>query len=106
MSIDFDQLWDFDHPDQTEQRFRLLVPELQNNEPLLLEVITQIARTEGLQRRYDDAHRTLDDVERRLAPSLDRARVRYLLERGRVLNSSGEPEKARPLFLDAWGLAG
>ena len=30
------------------------------------------------------------------------ARIRYLLERGRTLNSSGHPEKARPLFLEAW----
>ena len=33
-----------------------------------------------------------------------RVRLRYLLERGRVLNSSGKPDEARPLFLQAWEL--
>ena len=28
--------------------------------------------------------------------------MRYLLERGRTWNSSGKPELARPLFLEAW----
>ncbi|MHC4652653.1 MAG: tetratricopeptide repeat protein, partial [Planctomycetota bacterium] len=32
--------------------------------------------------------------------------VRYRLERGRVLNSSGRPDEARPLFLGAWEQAG
>lgn len=105
MTTEFDKLWDYDHPDETEKRFRELIPELQCNEPILLEVMTQIARTQGLQKRFDDAHGTLDDVERRLTPGLKRAQVRYLLERGRVFNSSGDREAARPLFEDAWDLA-
>jgi len=32
-------------------------------------------------------------------------RIRYLLERGRVFNSSNSPEKARPYFLEAFDLA-
>ena len=34
-----------------------------------------------------------------------RARVRYLLERGRAFNSSGQPERAKPLFLEALRVA-
>jgi hypothetical protein len=34
-----------------------------------------------------------------------RARVRWQLETGRVLNSSGDPEAARPYFEAAWNLA-
>jgi tetratricopeptide (TPR) repeat protein len=33
------------------------------------------------------------------------ARIRYLLERGRVFNSSGKPEKALPFFVEASELA-
>jgi tetratricopeptide (TPR) repeat protein len=67
--------------------------------------LTQIARTEGLQRKFDDAHQTLDRALALLSADLQRAQVRYLLERGRVFNSSRHPEQARPLFLDAWELA-
>src|SRR5262249_9185455 len=56
------------------------------------------------QRSFDQAHRTLDGVERVLKPEMKRARVRYLLERGRVFNSSRHPDEARPLFLEAWEL--
>jgi tetratricopeptide (TPR) repeat protein len=40
-----------------------------------------------------------------LRADLYKARVRYLLERGRVFNSSKKPEEAKPLFLAAWDLA-
>jgi len=32
--------------------------------------------------------------------------VRYLLERGRTFNSAGEKDRARPLFVQAWEIAG
>jgi tetratricopeptide (TPR) repeat protein len=106
---DFDTLWDYDHPAQTEAAFRALLPQAQasGNLSYTLELLTQIARTQGLQRDFAAAHETLDQVQTLLTAELSRARVRYLLERGRVLNSSGHPEEARPLFEDAWeqGLA-
>ncbi len=46
----------------------------------------------------------LDEVERQLQPG-SLAQVRYLLERGRVLNSSKQPAAAMPLFLQASSLA-
>src|SRR4029077_387538 len=42
-----------------------------------------------------------DDVKRALSGRPQRVAVRYLLERGRVFNSSREAEKAVPLFKDA-----
>jgi tetratricopeptide (TPR) repeat protein len=68
-------------------------------------VLTQLARAEGLLGRYDAAHSTLDQVLADLRPELPVARVRYLLERGRVYNSSGQPGRALPLFHDAWEAA-
>jgi len=41
-------------------------------------------------------------VEQRLTAALPLVRARYLLERGRVFNSSGQPDRARPLFVAAW----
>jgi tetratricopeptide (TPR) repeat protein len=39
-----------------------------------------------------------------LTPDMPRARVRYLLERGRAFNSSGQAHKALPFFEQAWEL--
>jgi tetratricopeptide (TPR) repeat protein len=104
-----DTLWDYDHPAQTEAAFRALLPQAQasGNRSYTLELLTQIARAQGLRRDFAAAHETLDQVQVLLTAELSRARVRYLLERGRVLNSSGHPEEARPLFEAAWeqGLA-
>ncbi|HKW80172.1 MAG TPA: tetratricopeptide repeat protein, partial [Casimicrobiaceae bacterium] len=66
-----------------------------------LELLTQIARAQGLQRRFDDAHATLDSVEDALPGPAARVAVRYLLERGRVFNSSEQPARALPLFESA-----
>jgi tetratricopeptide (TPR) repeat protein len=103
---DFNELWDYGNPAETERRFRELFPNAVKgvNTSYNLEVLTQIARAQGLQRKFEEAHATLDRVERSLAPDLRRARIRYLLERGRVFNSSKQPDKARPLFLAAWEL--
>jgi tetratricopeptide (TPR) repeat protein len=47
----------------------------------------------------------LDRVENQVEEQPSRPKVRYLLERGRVLNSSGHPEQARPFFESAFDLA-
>jgi hypothetical protein len=49
--------------------------------------------------------KTLDEAEALLPGNAPVARVRYLLERGRTFNSSKAPEKAKPLFQEAWDLA-
>lgn len=103
---DFDAWWDYDHPDETEARFRELLPRAEADPSYHAELLTQIARTQGLQRRFDDAHHTLDRVKSMLSPEMKRARVRYLLERGRAFNSSQQKALAMPLFQNAWQLAG
>jgi tetratricopeptide (TPR) repeat protein len=99
---DFNKLWNFSDPAGTELRFRELLPAARQSgdQSYLAQLLTQIARTEGLQRRFDDAHRTLDEVEP--MPGDELVRVRYLLERGRTFNSSGDRESAKPLFIEAW----
>ena len=105
----FDDWWDYNKPGETEAKFRALLPQAEQagDRSYFIELLTQIARTEGLQRTFDEAHRTLDQALALLSGDLARAQIRYLLERGRVFNSSGHPEQAWPLFLDAWeqGLA-
>src|SRR5260221_13304132 len=101
---DFDALWNYDQPAETERAFRDILQQTESKAPLAyrLQLLTQVARTQGLQRRFADAHATLDEVQAHLGDGLILPRVRYLLERGRVFNSSGQPDQARPLFLDAW----
>ena len=103
---DFDKLWDHGDPAGTEAEFREILAHAEASEDVSyhLQLLTQIARTQGLQGKYDEAHATLDEVEKELATELTTARIRYLLERGRVLNSSGYPADAGPLFLKAWEL--
>lgn len=100
----FDSLWNYDDPAGTEAEFRALLPvaEAAGDRSVLLQLRTQIARTLGLQKKYDEALRELDAIEPELATAPPVVRVRWLLERGRVLNTSGDPAAARPLFDDAW----
>jgi tetratricopeptide (TPR) repeat protein len=104
---DIDSLWDYDRPGVTERRFReLLAAALDSRDlPYLKQLLTQIARAEGLQRKFQDAHKTLDRVQKEIDKADDKTKVRYLLERGRVFNSSGNRDDARPLFLEAFDLA-
>jgi tetratricopeptide (TPR) repeat protein len=104
---DFDTLWNYDQPHHTEQAFRALLPEARAAEDAsyFAELLTQIARTQGLQGQFEAAHRTLDEAEELLPNGSARARIRYELERGRVFNSSGNPNQARVFFLRAWTAA-
>ena len=101
---ELDSLWDFDDPDGSERRFRALLPRAHAEQggALLAELLTQIARAEGLQGRFDDADRTLDDAEAALLPGDERGRVRLLLERGRVANTARHEGRGSSLFFDAW----
>lgn len=105
---DFDQLWDYSNPAESERRFDQLLPAAVAGDPVVyLQILTQIARAQGLQRQFDRAHRTLDFVETALTDTDDTASanvvvIRYLLERGRVYNSEGKRPFARPFFVRAW----
>src|SRR5437868_2183068 len=65
------------------------------------ETTTQIARALGLQRKFADADQLLDSIDDNLHRAPARVRVRYLLERGRIRNSNGNPAEAIPLFEQA-----
>lgn len=103
--LDFDSLWDYSDPHQTETKFREILLQVSEDNLAYLELLTQIARAQGLQQKFDRAHQTLDQVERRLGKYISRAKVRYFLERGRALNSAGHPDEARPLFEQALDMA-
>ncbi len=104
-TLDFDSLWDYSDPHKTEEKFREVLLQIPDHGPAFLEMLTQIARAQGLQRKFNKAHQTLDQVERRLSAAISREKIRYLLERGRVLNTSGDTEGSRKYFEKALEMA-
>jgi tetratricopeptide (TPR) repeat protein len=104
---EFDSLWDYGHPESTEAVFRKLLPAARaSGDPeYLAQLLTQVARTEGLQMKFDEAWRTLDDAESILTNETRVARVRVALERGRVLRSSNRVEESKPWFREAFDRA-
>ena len=100
--VDFDKLWNYNEPGATEVKFREILNEINGvDDGYKAELLTQIARTQGLQMKYDEAHKTLNEAQV-LIKDNSKARVRYLLERGRVFNSSKHSDKAKPLFWEAY----
>ena len=106
-AVDFDALWNYGDPAATEAKFGAVRPAVAaaGDHGRLMELDTQIARTQALQRNFDAALATLATVHDGLKPDEARAQVRYELELGRTLRSSGKPAEARPHFERAKNLA-
>ncbi len=94
-----DALWDFDDPAASESRFREFLETCESNDERA-ECMTQIARSLGLQRKFDEAHEVLDSAAALMSAG-SRAEVRYMLERGRVINSGGGRIASRQVFHQA-----
>lgn len=89
-------LWDFDDLDATETRLRAQL-DREETDPGRAEVLTQLARVEGLRNAFEAGDRLIDDAEA-LAGDDAVAWARIDLERGRLRRSGGDEEAARPLF--------
>ena len=97
-----DRLWNFDDPAGPKPRFREAIADESYDADERAELATQLGRAIGLQGRYEEADALLDSVDGD-EPTVG---VRMLLERGRVLNSSGHAAMAVPLFEQAAELGG
>lgn len=103
-----DALWDYQHPDSTEIVFKEILNGLHSSTESSydaeyhVELLTQIARAQGLQGEFKEAHATLDSAKIMLTDNMKIGHIRYLLERGRIFNVSGEWEISKPLFLKAY----
>jgi tetratricopeptide (TPR) repeat protein len=98
-------LWDFGQPKVSEDRFReaLSAAEAEGRAADAMLMHTQVARALGLQDRFDEATAELDSVD--VAEASPVGRVYLDLERGRVLRSGGDPERAIPFFRTAFETA-
>ncbi len=92
-------MWDFDDPAASEGRFRAAADSATGADRDIL--LTQVARALGLQGKFEEAGAILADLP---TEPLELA-VRSMLEMGRVANSSGAPNDARPLFDGAFRAA-
>lgn len=99
----FRPLWDLLDLDATEARLRDALSR-ETMDSGRSEVLTQLARVESLRGRHDAAHALVDRAES-LASGSAAARIRVLLERGRILRLEGKPADALPLFERAYEAA-
>jgi tetratricopeptide (TPR) repeat protein len=101
---EINSLWNYSDPAGTEEKFKAILPQAEQfgDKDYLVQLITQIARTQGLQMKFDEAHKTLDKALKMLDSDTSLGEVRYMLERGRVYNSSKHPDEARKFFIEAY----
>lgn len=93
-------LWDFNDLDVSTSRFREAL-DSERDDIGRAEVLTQLARVEGLRDDFDAGDALLDEADQ-LAGNEPVVQTRVALERGRLRNSGGSPEHAMPLFLAAY----
>lgn len=102
-----DSLWNYSDPHASAEKFRALVPaaaEL-DDKSYLAELMTQLARSQSLQLKFNEAHAALDTAESLLTDTMVIPRIRYHLERGRSFNSAKRKAEASEQFLLAFDLA-
>jgi tetratricopeptide (TPR) repeat protein len=93
-------LWDFDDLDPTERRLREQLAR-EADDAARAEVLTQLARVEGLRGDVDAGERLIEEAAARAGDDAT-ALARIDLERGRLRRSSGNLEAALPLFASAF----
>ncbi|MCP4358067.1 MAG: tetratricopeptide repeat protein [Chloroflexi bacterium] len=103
---DLYELWDYGDPAATAVKFHNILPQSKaaGDVGYMIELLTQIARTESLQGSFAEAHTLLDEAEGMLTPNLPIPQIRIWLERGRSYHSAGEKETAVTLFKQAYEL--
>jgi len=108
-----DPVWDSLNLAATEAKFRDLLPDAQRlmgtDRVYLIELLTLIARAEALLSKIPEALETLKIAEKFLSNQEVvypvSAKIRWLLERGRIYILQKTPSQARLLFAEALNLA-
>lgn len=104
----FDSLWNYQQPDSTEMVFQKILENLHDSVEMSydqeyhVELLTQIARAQGLQGKFEQAFHTLNTADSLLQDSMFVPKIRYLLEKGRVYYSNKNLDTAKKFFLEAY----
>lgn len=104
----FDDVWGhFGQPSLVEKKFLEFLPqaELLPDKSIYLQLLSQLALSQALLKKFDMAHATLDKAKSELTDEHDLAQTRILLERGRVYQQAGDIAKARVYFERSYELS-
>ena len=103
----YDKLWNYSQPAETETKVREALQQTSPEKDLSehLQLLTQLARTQSLQRKFNEAHIILDEVAPQLTEEQNTEHIRYFLERGRTFNSAGDKRNAEVCFRSALDIA-
>lgn len=103
----FDNAWSLGYPDKVETKLREFLPQAQilQNKSIYLQILSQIALAQAMQKKFDEAHKTLDEAESMLTPEYDFAKARILLERGRTFQQASSITQAQDYFERSYALS-
>ena len=104
----FDDVWgQLGDPVLVEQRFLELLPQAfkLQNKSIYLQMLSQLALAQAVQKKIDAAHATLDTAEKLLTPEYNLAKVRILCERGRTFQQAGYIAQALIYFEKSYELS-
>lgn len=95
------------NPVDIERNLSALLPEAgkRADKSVYLQILSQIALAQVMQQKFDIAHQTLDEAERLLEPQYQLAKIRLLLERGRVYHQSDRLDQALSFFIQSYDLS-
>ena len=93
MAIDVNAMWEFSKPAASEERFRAALATASGDDALILR--TQIARSWGLRRDFDQARAVLGEITPQINTAGPEAQVRYWLELGRTYSSATHPPESQ-----------
>jgi len=104
---DFDLLWNHSDPAATEAEFQKIYDKFNEtaSSSYTAQLLSQLARTKGLQGKFQEGFSIIEQAESILLSDDHLAKVRILLEKGSLFNSSGDPQGAKIYFLEAKDLA-
>ncbi|KAG2176096.1 hypothetical protein INT44_000575 [Umbelopsis vinacea] len=98
----FDSVWELSDNSEIEKAFDEILQHKLSDD-IAAQVLTQLARSQELQGKFDFAMETLE-TSRQISNDVI-PHIRYLLEYGRVLRSSGKSDDAVPYFKKAYEAA-
>ncbi len=103
----FDDAWSLGYPEKVEEKLKELLPQAQSleNKSIYLQILSQIALAQAVQKKFNEAHATLDQAESMLTPEYDLAKARILLERGRTYQQAENIDKALKYFEKSYELS-
>lgn len=103
----FDALWSYGDPVIVEQKMQELLPKAEalQDKSLYLQILSQIALAQAMQKKFEEAHNTLDKADVQLTPEYALAHARILLERGRVYQQADDNIEAIKYYEQSYELS-